>query len=237
MFMSEVIIRGLEGRIECRYHHSDNPRPNVALILHAHPNQGGNMNNEVVYRTYQSFVSKGFSVARFNFRGVGRSEGVFDNGIGELGDAATVLDWLQSHNPVHESLWIVGFSFGAWIGMQILMRRPEIDNFLALSLPVNKYDFGFLSPCPTSGAIMHGEQDSIVPGESLVNFVDAIHKQKGVTIECNIIPKADHFFRGKLDVLEENICKYIDSRLNKKKNVKVKVDLRRRNIRPADEGQ
>lgn len=233
--MSEVIIRGLEGRIEARYHHSDNPRPNVAMILHANPMQDGNMNSSVVYRAYHDFVKKDFSVVRFNFRGVGKSEGVFDNGIGELADAATVLDWLQSHNPVYESLWIVGFSFGAWIAMQVLMRRPEIDHFLAISLPVNKHDFSFLSPCPTSGAIVHGEHDSMVPAESLVSFVDGIHKQKGVNIDCHIIPKADHFFREKLDALDDYILKYIDSKLNKKKQVKVKVDLRRRQIRSDNE--
>jgi alpha/beta superfamily hydrolase len=233
--MSEVTIRGLEGRIEGKYHHSDDQRPNVALILHAHPLQGGNMNSTIIHRAYNDFVKRDFSVARFNFRGVGKSEGEFDNGIGELGDAATVLDWLQNHNPVSESLWIVGFSFGAWIAMQMLMRRPEIDNFLAISLPINKYDFSFLSPCPTSGFVIHGDQDSIVPAEDLVSFIDSIHKQKGVDIECSIIPKADHFFRERLDALDDRIVKYIDFRLNQKKETKVKIDLRRRQVRQTNE--
>ena len=231
--MSELIISGLEGRLEGRYHHSNNPRPNVALILHGHPLQGGNMNSSVIYNMYHCFVKKGFSVLRINFRGVGKSQGNFDNGIGELGDAATALDWLQLHNPVSESLWIAGFSFGSWIAMQILMRRPEIDNFLAVSLPVNKYDFSFLSPCPTSGLILHGEQDSIVPVETLVKFSDGIHKQKGVDISCKLVPKADHFFREKLDKLDESIFEYIDLKLNKEKVVKVKIDRRRRNMRQA----
>ena len=141
--MSEVIINGLEGRLEGRYHHSEAPRPNIVLLLHAHPLQGGNMNSEIIYNMYHCFVNRNFSVLRINFRGIGKSQGSFDNGLGELGDAATALDWLQSNNPVTESVWIVGFSFGAWISMQLVMRRPEIDNFLVVSLPVNKYDFAY----------------------------------------------------------------------------------------------
>ncbi|NRA73953.1 MAG: alpha/beta hydrolase [Rickettsiales bacterium] len=229
--MSEVIISGLEGRIEARYHHSENPRPNVALVLHAHPLHGGNMNSSVTYNMYHSFVKRGFSVLRINFRGVGKSQGTFEDGIGELTDAATALDWLQSHNPVSDSLCITGFSFGSWIAMQILMRRPEISNFITVSLPINKYDFSFLSPCPTSGLILHGEQDSIVPVETLIKFSDGIHKQKGIDIDCKLIPKADHFFREKLDKLNESILEYVDSKINKEKEVKVKIDRRRRNLR------
>ena len=115
--------------------------------------------------------------------------------------------------------------------MQILMRRPEIDNFLVVSLPVNKYDFSFLSPCPISGLILHGEQDSIVPVETLVKFSDGIHKQKGADISCKLVPKADHFFREKLNRLDESIFEYVDLKLNKEKIVKVKIDRRRRNMR------
>jgi len=226
--MSEVIITGLEGRIEGRYHHSENPRPNIVLLLHAHPLQGGNMNSSTIYNMYHCFVRKNFSVLRINFRGVGKSQGSFDNGLGELGDAATSLDWLQLHNPVASSVWIVGFSFGALIAMQLVMRRPEIDNFLVASLPVNKYDLAFLSPCPTSGLIIHGDQDSIVPLDALTKFSNGVHKQKGVVISNAIIPKADHFFREKIDELNEIVSEYIDSKLNTKTTAKVKIDRRRR---------
>ena len=112
--MPEVNISGPAGRIEARYHH--NPRPNapVALILHPHPQFGGTMNNQVVYHLYYAFQRRGFSVLRFNFRGVGRSEGLFDNGPGELADAATALDWMQAYNADAGSCWIAGVSFGAW---------------------------------------------------------------------------------------------------------------------------
>src|SRR3546814_10687549 len=90
------------------------------------------MNNKVVYSLYQTFVARGFSTLRFNFRGVGRSQGVYTGGEGELSDAATALDWLQTYNPNARYCWIAGFSFGAWIGMQLLMRRPEITGFVSV---------------------------------------------------------------------------------------------------------
>ena len=146
--MPEVIFNGPEGRLEGRYHHSKNSSAPVALLLHPHPQHGGTMNNRVVYILYQAFVKRGFSAMRFNFRGVGRSQGVFDNGQGELSDAASALDWMQVQNPNTKSCWIGGFSFGAWVAMQLMMRRPEIDGFVSVAPPANIHDFSFLAPCP-----------------------------------------------------------------------------------------
>ena len=133
--MPEVIINGPEGRLEGRYHHSSEPGAPVALILHPHPQHGGNMNNKVVYALFHTFVKNGYSVLRFNFRGVGRSQGVYDRGEGELSDAAAALDWLQTYNPNAADCWVAGYSFGAWIGMQLLMRRPEIGRFISIAPP------------------------------------------------------------------------------------------------------
>ena len=94
--MPEVIFNGPEGRLEGRYQHNTSPNAPIALILHPHPQQGGTMSNKVVYSLYQVFARRGFSVLRFNFRGVGRSQGSYDRGEGELSDAASALDWLQT---------------------------------------------------------------------------------------------------------------------------------------------
>ena len=161
--MPEVIINGPEGRLEGRYSHARTPNAPVALLLHPHPQHGGTMNNKIVYNLYQAFVRRGFSSLRFNFRGVGRSQGVYDRGEGELSDAAAALDWLQTYNANASSCWVIGFSFGAWIGMQLLMRRPEIAGFVSVSPPANMFDFSFLAPCPSSGLIVHGDLDTLVP--------------------------------------------------------------------------
>ena len=107
------------------------------------------MNNQVVYNLYYTFAERGFSVLRFNFRGVGRSQGSFDHGSGELSDAASALDWVQSICPEARACWIAGMSFGSWIGMQLLMRRPEIEGLLS---PSHRQPTGstslFLPPAP-----------------------------------------------------------------------------------------
>ena len=128
--MPEVIFTGPSGRLEGRYQPAKKKNAPIAIVLHPHPQFGGTMNNQIVYNLFYDFVDRGFSVLRFNFRGVGRSQGNFDHGSGELSDAAAALDWAQTMNPDARACWIAGVSFGAWIGMQLLMRRPEIEGFI-----------------------------------------------------------------------------------------------------------
>ena len=113
--MVEVLFNGPAGRLEGRYHKSARNNAPTALILHPHPQYGGTMNNKVVYTLYSCFERLGFSVLRFNFRSVGRSQGEFENGPGELSDATIALDWLQQMNPEARQCWIAGYSFGAWM--------------------------------------------------------------------------------------------------------------------------
>src|SRR5829696_3735536 len=196
--MPEVIFPGPEGRLEGRFSPGPRPRAPVALILHPHPQGGGTMNNAIVQALYKTFVRRGFATLRFNFRGVGKSQGVFDNGIGELSDAASALDWVQQVHPEAETTWIGGFSYGAWIGMQLLMRRPEVRGFISIALPANMYDFSFLAPCPSSGLIVHGGNDSLVPQDSVAKLVQKLSQQRGIKIDLEVIPGADHFFSGHL---------------------------------------
>jgi alpha/beta superfamily hydrolase len=135
--MPSVIFPGPEGRLEGRYSPGPRPRAPVAMILHPHPHGGGTMNDRMVQRLYKTFVDRGFATLRFNFRGVGRSQGSFDNGVGELSDAASALDWVQSIHPEAQTTWVAGVSFGALIGMQLLMRRPEVRGFISVSAPAN----------------------------------------------------------------------------------------------------
>lgn len=171
------------------------------------------MNNKVVYKLYNSFVERDFSTLRFNFRGVGRSQGVYDRGEGELSDAASALDWLQSINPNARSIWVAGFSFGAWIGMQLLMRRPEIDSFISIAPPANMLDFNFLAPCPASGQIIHGEMDEIVPEPFVAKLVNKLSSQRGITIDYRVIPGASHFFSDHLELLNDHVEDYLDMTL------------------------
>ena len=212
--MPDVIFPGPEGRIEGRFSPPPRPRAPVAMILHPHPQGGGTMNDRITQAMYKSFVARGFAVLRFNFRGVGRSQGTFDNGIGELSDAASALDWVQSIHPEAQTTWIAGFSFGAWIGMQLLMRRPEIRGFLSVAPPANMYDFSFLAPCPSSGIIVAGGQDEIVPPSAVQKLVDKLRTQKHITIHHEEIPRANHFFENEMDDLMGSVDNYLNFRLD-----------------------
>jgi alpha/beta superfamily hydrolase len=212
--MPEVILNGPAGRIEARYHHEPSNFAPIAVILHPHPQFGGTMNNQIVYQLYYAFAQRGFSVLRFNLRGVGRSQGFFDNGPGELADAATSLDGLQTYNPDARSCWIAGVSFGAWIAMQLLMRRPEIDGFISVAPPANLYDFSFLAPCPSSGLMVNGSDDRVVPPESTKTLVDKLKTQTGIVISHETIPGANHFFEDRLDELLLVVNSYLDQRLD-----------------------
>ena len=211
--MPEVIFAGPEGRLEGRYHHSDTPRAPIAVILHPHPQHGGTMNNKVVYNLYYVFVKKGFSVLRFNVRGVGRSQGDFDNGQGELSDAASALDWLQSVNPNAPACWVAGFSFGAWIGMQLLMRRPEIEGFISVAPPANMYDFSFLAPCPSSGLILQGTDDDVVPEPSVEKLANKLKLQKNIIIDYQLVKGANHFFKDHMGNMVTSTTNYLDMRM------------------------
>ena len=207
--MPDVIFNGPEGRLEGRYQHSKRPNAPIALMLHPHPQYGGTMNNKVVYTLFHAFVRQGFSVLRFNFRGVGRSQGVFDRGEGELSDAAAALDWLQTYNENAEGCWIAGFSFGAWIGMQLLMRRPEISGFISVAPPAKMHDFSFLAPCPSSGLIVQGDKDEVVPEPSVKKLVDKLSSQRGIAIDYRVVPGAGHFFQDEMDQLGGHVDDYL----------------------------
>ena len=211
--MPEVIFPGPEGRLEGRYHPQKAKDAPIAIILHPHPEMGGTMNNKVVYNLHYKFFEMGFTCLRFNFRGVGRSQGEFDQGIGELSDAASALDYLQAMNPSAKFCWVAGFSFGSWIGMQLLMRRPEITGFVSVSPPANINDFTFLAPCPASGLIINGAADRVVPPASVVDLSDKLKEQKGITITHTEIEGAGHFFDPGMDEMLGNVDEYVRRRM------------------------
>jgi alpha/beta superfamily hydrolase len=228
--MAEIIFNGPDGRLEGIYHQSTNSKAPAALVLHPHPLHGGTMNNKVAYNIYHAFARHGFSVLRFNFRGVGRSQGVFDHGIGELSDAASALDWLQLQNLDTTSFWVGGFSFGSWIAMQLLMRRPELVGFISVSPPVASFDFNFLSPCPAKGIIMQGTEDSIVKESDVTKFYEKLSRQKNPGLEYEKIEGGDHFYRTTMDKLNKSMDEYIIKRLadSAQKPRRIKPDRRRR---------
>ena len=152
--MPEVIFAGPDGRLEGRYHPQRDRDAPIAIVLHPHPQYGGTMNNRVVYNLHYAFYNLGFTVLRFNFRGVGRSQGEYDMGVGELSDAASALDYLQSMNQNSKHCWVAGASGGV-----SGTRAQSMTNRLWESLSAQVYVFlhqirlsdvvqNALTPCP-----------------------------------------------------------------------------------------
>ncbi len=146
--MPEVIFPGPEGRLEGRYHPQKAKDAPIAIILHPHPQFGGTMNN----RSSTTCITPSTIWASRCCGSISAASGAVrantTRASASCRDAASALDYLQSMNQNSKHCWVAGFSFGAWIGMQLLMRRPEITGFISVSPPANMYDFSFLAPCP-----------------------------------------------------------------------------------------
>jgi len=205
----EIFIAGPSGRLQGIYFKNKKQGAPVALVLQPHPQYGGTMNNRIVFETYNCFYKNGFSIIRINFRGVEKSDGIFDNGQGELSDAAAALDWIEKENPGFSQCWVSGFSFGSLICMQLIMRRPEVNRFIAISPQPNVYDFTFLAPCPVPGLVTYGQNDELVPEESVLNFKKKLNRQQNIEVKFEAINNANHFYKKKEKELSTTVNEYI----------------------------
>ena len=209
----EIFIPGPCGRIQSKYIKSKQEGAPIALVLQPHPQYGGTMNNRIVYEAYNTFYKNGFSVIRINFRGVEKSDGEFDNGQGELSDAAAALDWIERDNPGYSQCWVSGFSFGSLICMQLIMRRPEVNKFIAISPQPNLYDFTFLAPCPISGLVVSGKNDELVQADSINSLKKRLSIQKNINVKFETINNANHFYKDKEKELSSSIDEYIKDKV------------------------
>ena len=192
-----VIIPGpagvLEGITACP---DKETRGAVAVILHPHPLYGGTLNNKVVHYLSRTCNQLGIPSLRFNFRGVGESGGVYDDGRGETEDCLAVLDWVQERRPGFD-IWLAGFSFGAYVAYRSVHRHPRISRLLAVAPPVNLFDFKVLPAPSCPWTLIQGELDELVPAASVENWVDTLPVQPR-----KILLPADHFFHGQLNALQ-----------------------------------
>ncbi|CDQ11628.1 conserved protein of unknown function [Acidithiobacillus ferrivorans] len=183
----------LEGITACP---DKETRGAVAVILHPHPLYGGTLNNKVVYCLSQTCNQLGIPSLRFNFRGVGESTGVYDDGRGETEDCLAVLDWVQERRPGFD-IWLAGFSFGAYVAYRSVHRHPRISHLLTVAPPVNLFDFGSLPTPACSWTLIQGELDELVPAAGVANWVDTLPVQPR-----KILLPADHFFHGQFNAMQ-----------------------------------
>lgn len=210
--MMDIFFRGEDGRIEGKYQQNSDIYAPTVLLLPPDPRKGADMQNKVLHAIFQTFANNGFSVLKINYRGVGRSDGTFSGGQGELEDATLAMNWLHRRNMNASNFWVVGFSFGAWIGAQLLMRRPEINGYVFVSPPTKEFSFNFLTPCAANGLILQADGDHLSEEEDIISLIDRLSLgRRGRRVDYNIVEHASHYFleAEAVKMLVEHIDKYL----------------------------
>jgi uncharacterized protein len=205
-----VMIKGPAGRLEALLWTRDNP-PLAAVLCHPHPLYGGTMHNKVVYHAAKTLDRYGLAVLRFNFRGVGLSEGTHDDGRGETADAQAALDYLSKELP-HAPLLIAGFSFGATVGLRAGCADSRVIELIALGLPVNTIDASYLQTCAKPKLFIQGAEDRYGSKENWEKLLARLSSDSGPEIRSIFIPGADHFFTGHIDEMTQAIADWLTHR-------------------------
>jgi len=198
--LAPVVLEGPAGKLEGLLHERQGHTPEVAAIVcHPHPLHGGTLHNKVVHRVAASFHDPlGAAVLRFNFRGVGGSEGKFDHGVGELEDARSALAFLRRRYP-GTRLWVAGFSFGAWVAARLAASEPGIERLVLIAPPVRSSSFEVLRAASVWKLIVQGTRDEVCPLADLeCEWMTWAQPRRLILIEG-----ATHFFDRQLGALAE----------------------------------
>lgn len=164
----------------------------AAVFAHPHPLYGGTLHTKAVYHATKAFARIGVAILRFNFRGVGRSAGTFDDGPGEREDFRAAIDFMASRYP-GLPLWAAGFSFGSWIAMTLGAEDPRVAALVGIAPVVDRYDYDVVTQSDKPKFIIHGEEDGLVSIKQVRRFYSACRDPK----ELVVIEAADHLFDGK----------------------------------------
>ncbi len=204
---AKVLIRSGEITLEGLLSYQEALRLRGGVILcHPHPQYGGDMRNPVISAAAEAAFQEGFSTIRFNFRGVGESEGSYGEGTGERKDVQAVIDFLSSKWEGSPPLLIVlGYSFGAWTGLPVGVADERIGGLVAIAPPLELYDFGFLQRCKKPKLMIAGSQDLFCPTSVLEAWFGHLEEPKSLAV----IPGTDHFFFSRTRSLIQPIREFL----------------------------
>src|SRR5450631_514969 len=197
--IEHVAIDGPAGSIEAIAQESGTEGGRYAIVCHPHPLFGGTMENKVVTTVGRALLETGIAVIRFNFRGVGRSSGVFDDGNGETADAVAVAAWGAARWP-RRQLVVAGFSFGAYVALRLVERRPATA-LVTIAPPVGRFDFSRISAPGCPWLVVQGAADEVVDPQSVVDWVDGLEPRP----QLLVMPGVGHFFHGRLHELRDAV--------------------------------
>lgn len=191
---TELYLTGPAGRLECitDMPEADAARPATAVLCHPHPEHGGTLRNKVVTIMERSLRESGLATVRFNFRGVGDSQGEFDDGEGELEDLLAVVEWARKVRP-DTDLWLAGFSFGAWISLRAAQNLP-VRMLISIAPPVERYGFAELLPPNCPWLVVQGDEDEVVSPDAVIEWAEALDEKP----ELVVMNGSGHFFHRRL---------------------------------------
>ncbi|MBC7991702.1 MAG: alpha/beta hydrolase [Rhizobacter sp.] len=194
-----VSIAGPAGAIECAVDEPSTPPNGVVVVCHPHPQHGGTMDNKVAQTLARAFVQLGLRSVRFNFRGVGGSAGVWDDGRGEIDDALAVI---AAHRDAALPLVLAGFSFGAYVASEAAQRLPAGAKATRLVLVGPSTQKQQMPPVPDDTLVIHGEADDVVPLSATLDWA------RPQALPVTVIPGAGHFFHGQLTLLKNLVVRH-----------------------------
>src|SRR5487761_41181 len=198
-------IQGPAGSLEALLEYDAEATPRyAAVVCHPHPLYGGTMHTQIVLRAARAAVLEGIPALRFNFRGVGTSQGKFADGVGEAEDVHAALDEVSARYP-EAPVILMGFSFGSAVSLRVGASDSRVIALVGMGLPVQKYDFSYLQSCPKPKLFIEGAEDPFGPRAQVEDLIATFSPPK----ELHWVEGGDHYCTGRLDEVEEVIRKFI----------------------------
>lgn len=205
IFHRSFFLEGTAGRLETLLWTVADPSPQMAAVVcHPHPLYAGTMHNKAVYQIAKTLQRCGLPVLRFNFRGVGLSEGAHDRGHGEQDDVRTALDFLSYEYPARPLL-LAGFSFGSWVGLRVGCEDPRVAGLIGLGIPVNGSDLSYLRSCAKPKLFVQGGNDQFGSRANVEALFATLPEPKKLVF----IDGVDHFFAGQLEKAGQAIAAWL----------------------------
>jgi len=200
----KLFIDGPVGRLEAIVERpGEGALEGCAVVCHPHPQHGGTMHNKVAHTLARALVRSGYETLRFNFRGTEKSEGEYDEGVGELNDAFAAIEWMRARHASYH-LWLAGFSFGAAIAVKAAVVT-EVDGLISVAPAISRFASGLDSQPQCPWLIVQGDEDELVDVEETVEWVNGLEPGP----ELLVIPQGEHFFHGRLTELRQAVMDFV----------------------------
>lgn len=231
--MTDITIKTSLGKLNCRYRHNPGMDAPVAIVVGSNSidfEAKKKMYADATQTLFDAFVENGFSTLEFNFRQVKSDKKDLDEDTINLLDLTAVLDWLHTKNIESKSFWVCGIDVGAYAALHLVMRRPEVENYILLSPVIKRNDLGFVVPCIASGLLVRGSEDLRFLEEDCINLQEKLSTKTETSIKYLTIYRAERNFLPEIDQLKTEISGYIKNKKSEDyKNMKlIKSSKRRR---------